>query len=476
MVETYRARHAIRDVGAALGVSPADIGMVAKSFPHIRARSIKNALAELPELRNGSLQNSIGEAKLTMWLSLAEKLDGLPRHLALHPCAVVLSDASLLDRAPTELSAQGYPMVAFDKDDVEAMGLLKLDILGVRMQSAMAYAIQEIKREQKEDVDLDSLALDDKETFDLIKSTKTLGIFQVESPGQRELVGKFGPSSFNDLMIDISLFRPGPVKSDMITPFLKARHGWSESKMIHPDLTEVLYETEGVVVFHEQVIRIISIIAGVSLAQADEYRRALGRRDGLTEFGEWFIARAHERGYSPEVVNELWEVLSAFGSFGFCKAHAAAFALTTYQSAWLKQHYPAPFIAGLLTHDPGMYPKRLILDEARQLGVALLPVEVNHSDITYRVEELDGRLALRMSLSDVHGMSEHEAATIVASRPFLDIGDFMKRTLLERSTLFMGSLRSRTRLVADARLRGEISSSMSQMCQSGVILMSTKWR
>ncbi|MEI7549631.1 MAG: DNA polymerase III subunit alpha [Actinomycetes bacterium] len=434
MVETYRARHAIRDVGAALGVPPADIGMVAKSFPHIRARSIKNALAELPELRNGSLQNSIGETKLGMWLSLAEKLDGLPRHLALHPCAVVLSDASLLDRAPTELSAQGYPMVAFDKDDVEAMGLLKLDILGVRMQSAMAYAIEEIKREQKEEVDLDSLSLDDKETFDLIKSTKTLGIFQVESPGQRELVGKFGPSSFNDLMIDISLFRPGPVKSDMITPFLKARHGWSEAKMIHPDLTEVLYETEGVVVFHEQVIRIISIIAGVSLAQADEYRRALGRRDGLIEFGEWFIARARERGYSPEVVNELWEVLCAFGSFGFCKAHAAAFALTTYQSAWLKQHYPAPFIAGLLTHDPGMYPKRLILDEARQLGVTLLPIEVNHSDITYRVEESDGRLALRMSLSDIHGISEKEAATIVASRPFLDIGDFMKRTRVSQPT------------------------------------------
>ena len=434
MVETYRARHAIRDVGAALGVPPSDIGMVAKSFPHIRARNIKNALAELPELRHGSLQNSIGESKLAVWLSLAEKLDGLPRHLALHPCAVVLSDASLLDRAPTELSAQGYPMVAFDKDDVEAMGLLKLDILGVRMQSAMAYAIEEIKREQHEEIDLDSLALDDKETFDLIKSTKTLGIFQVESPGQRELVGKFGPSSFNDLMIDISLFRPGPVKSDMITPFLKARHGWSAAKMIHPDLVEVLYETEGVVVFHEQVIRIISIIAGVSLAQADEYRRALGRRDGMIEFGEWFIARAHERGYSLEVVNEIWEVLCAFGSFGFCKAHAAAFALPTYQSAWLKQHYPAAFIAGLLTHDPGMYPKRLILDEARQLGIQLLPIEVNHSDITYRVEGCDGGFGLRMSLSDIHGMSADEARSIVEARPFLDIGDFMKRARVSQPT------------------------------------------
>ena len=171
-------------------------------------------------------------------------------------------------------------MVAFDKDDVEAVGLLKLDVLGVRMQSTIAYSMKEIERVHKEVVDIDTVPLDDTATYELIQSTRTLGIFQVESPGQRELVGKLAPKTFTDLIIDISLFRPGPVKSDMITPFLKARHGWSPAQIIHPDLYEILAHTEGVVVFHEQVIQIIATMTGVSLATADEKRRSLGDRAG----------------------------------------------------------------------------------------------------------------------------------------------------------------------------------------------------
>ncbi|OIQ78444.1 DNA polymerase III subunit alpha [mine drainage metagenome] len=368
-----------------------------------------------------------------MLLSLAQRLDGLPRHLALHPCAVVLSDATLLDRVPTEVSAQGYPMVQFDKDDVEDMGLLKLDILGVRMQSAMAYALTEIQRVDQKEIELDSIALDDEATFELIRSTRTLGIFQVESPGQRELVGKFGPKTFGDLMIDISLFRPGPVKSDMIMPFLRARHGWSEPQLIHQDLVDVLAETEGVVVFHEQVMWLISIIAGVTLAEADEYRRALGSRDEIDRIRAWFYPRALGRGYSLKVVEQIWEVLHSFGSFGFCKAHAAAFALPTYQSAWLKTHYPAAFIAGLLTHDPGMYPRRLILDEARQLGIEILPVSINDSLASYSVEKVDlDRYGIRLSLSDIDGISENEVSRILSARPFLDLADFVARVGVSR--------------------------------------------
>jgi error-prone DNA polymerase len=169
-------------------------------------------------------------------IEMAQRLDGLPRHLAMHPCAIVLSDGGFLDRAPLMSSAGGYPMVAFDKDDVEAVGLLKLDVLGVRMQSTIAYSMKEIERVHEEKIDIDAVPLDDTATYELIQSTKTLGIFQVESPGQRELVGKLAPKNFTDLIIDISLFRPGPVKSDMITPFLKARHGWSSAQIIHPDL------------------------------------------------------------------------------------------------------------------------------------------------------------------------------------------------------------------------------------------------
>ena len=422
MVDTYRARHAIRDAGAALGLPGMEIDMLAKSMPHVRARNIAATLQSLPELRRLNTSAPLMAATIEM----AQRLDGLPRHLAMHPCAIVLSDGGFLDRAPLMASAGGYPMVAFDKDDVEAVGLLKLDVLGVRMQSAIAYSMKEIERIHEEKIDIDAVSLDDTATYELIQSTKTLGIFQVESPGQRELVGKLAPKNFTDLIIDISLFRPGPVKSDMITPFLKARHGWSSAQIIHPDLYEILAHTEGVVVFHEQVIQIIATMTGVSLATADEKRRSLGERVGQQEVCDWFFPAATAKGYELPIINEIWDVLRAFASFGFCKAHAAAFALPTYQSAWLKTHYPAAFLAGVLTHDPGMYPKRLIVDEARQMGIAIAPLDVNASDSVYRVE--DHGNSIRIALSTVAGISDGEVQSIIAGRPYIDLNDFVRRS------------------------------------------------
>ena len=227
MADTYRVRHAIRDVGAALGLPPAEIDTLAKAFPHIRARDAQNALRELPELRASRIAD---DPRMSLLFSLVERLDGLPRHLALHPCGVLLSDITLLDRTPVESSAMGFAMSQFDKDDVEHLGLLKLDVLGIRMQSAMAYALDEIERVEgvEHRPDIDTLAFDDPATYDLIRSTHTLGCFQIESPGQRELIGKFAPETFDDLIIDISLFRPGPVKSDMVGPFLRCS-SWVES-------------------------------------------------------------------------------------------------------------------------------------------------------------------------------------------------------------------------------------------------------
>ena len=450
MVETYRARHAIRDVGAALGIAPMEIDLIAKSMPHVRSSNIQKALANLPELKSLNLNTPL----LKMAINLASKLDGLPRHLAMHPCAVVLSDPGLLDYAPLEINASGYPMLQFDKDDVEAIGLLKLDILGVRMQSAISYAVDEIKRVNGVDLEIDQIALDDAPTFDLIKSTRTLGIFQIESPGQRELVGKFAPDTFTDLIIDISLFRPGPVKSDMIVPFLNGRQGLKARDLIHSDLYDVLHETEGVVVFHEQVIQIISIMSGCTLAEGDERRRQMGHPEGQIEVRDWFYPAASTRGYVSAVIDEVWEILRSFASFGFCKAHAAAFALPTYQSAWLKTHYTAPFIAGLLTHDPGMYPKRLILDEARQWGIAIKAIDINKSERDYRVERValdsdtrapylapdlistgkslvlpDARgYAIRMALCDIAGINDGEVEGILLSRPYLDLADFVARS------------------------------------------------
>ncbi|MFC5908374.1 DNA polymerase III subunit alpha [Streptacidiphilus monticola] len=432
MMETYRVRHAVRDAGAALGLPPAEIDAVAKAFPHIRARDARAALRDLPELRRGGLD----EGLFAVLFDLVEKLDGLPRHVALHPSGVLLSDRQLRDRTPVETSAQGYPMSQFDKDDVEAIGLLKLDVLGVRMQSAMAHALEQVELTGGQPVDLDATPLDDPETFELIRSTRTLGCFQIESPGQRELIGKFAPETFEDLIIDISLFRPGPVKSDMVTPFLNARHGWAQPRFPHESLREILAETEGVVVFHEQVIKIIVRMTGCTPARGDEARRALGSIKGQQAVGDWFCLAADHRGYPRPVVEQVWEVLKAFASFGFCKAHAAAFALPTYQSAWLKTHHPAAFYAGVLTHDPGMYPKRLILDDARQFGVAVRPPCVNASVAHYTVEE--GGAALRIGLMDVKGISDAEIERIVAGRaeaPYRSLADFRRRAEPSQPTL-----------------------------------------
>jgi error-prone DNA polymerase len=460
MMDTYRVRHAIRDVGAALGLPPAEIDAVAKAFPHIRANQVHAALKDLPELRASRLgsKRTGGSGDLDLMFDLVARLDGLPRHIALHPCGVLLSDATLLDRTPVENSYLGYPMSQFDKDDVEELGLLKLDLLGIRMQSAIAHALDEVARVDGETVDIDAVPRDDPTTFELIRSTRTLGMFQIESPGQRELVGKFGPQTFEDIIIDISLFRPGPVKSDMVTPFLMARNGWRETVYPHPDLAFALEETAGVVVFHEQVLQIVARMAGVSLAEADEVRRALGEKDAHAEVRAWFVPRVLDKGYPVEVAERVWEVLAAFGSFGFCKAHAAAFALPTYQSAWLKAHHPAAFLAGVLTHDPGMYPKRLILDDARNFGIRVLGLDVNASADTYRVERLEpndpeaeaeverwprpewmppamrdpSRYGIRLSLADVKGISDDEVARVVAGQPYRSLTDFWHRASVSR--------------------------------------------
>jgi len=472
MMDTYRARHAIRDVGAALGLPPGEIDVIAKAFPHIRARDVRAALSELPELRASGLT----APRLGVLFDLVERLDGLPRHIAVHPCGVILSNKELLDRTPVEASWLGFPMSQFDKDDVETLGLLKLDILGIRMQSAMAHAVDEVARVEGISIDLDDRAqvsLEDDRAFRLIRSTHTLGCFQIESPGQRELIGKFGPETFEDLIIDISLFRPGPVKSDMIAPFLSARQHWRSPEYLHPSLEPALKETEGVVVFHEQVLKIVAETTGVTLAQADEVRRALGSPRGQLDVETWWRPAAAARGYEPAAVDRIWEVLKAFASFGFCKAHAAAFALPTYQSAWLKAHHPAAFLSGVLTHDPGMYPKRLILDDARNLGITILGLDVNASGESYRVERVeswvqencdladrglvdreladsgsveqqpaadpcdidlpDGRTyGIRLSLSDVKGISDAEVQRILAGRPYFTLADFWHRAQVSR--------------------------------------------
>ncbi|WP_395359877.1 DNA polymerase III subunit alpha [Streptomyces sp. YH02] len=436
MPETYRVRHAVRDVGAALSLDPAEIDRIAKAFPHIRARDALAALDELPELRELAEESRREGAKYGRLWELVEALDALPRGTAMHPCGVLLSDASLLARTPVvPTRGEGFPMSQFDKEDVEDLGLLKLDVLGVRMQSAMAHAVSEVERATGTRPDIDAVPEGDPETYRLIRSTETLGCFQIESPGQRDLVGRLQPATFHDLVVDISLFRPGPVAADMVRPFIEARHGRAPVRYPHPDLEETLRETYGVVVFHEQIIEIVRIMTGCGRDEADQVRRGLSDPESQGRIKLWFARQASARGYADEVVARTWEIVAAFGSYGFCKAHAVAFAVPTYQSAWLKAHHPAAFYAGLLTHDPGMYPKRLLLADARRRGVPVLPLDVNRSAVAHRIELVSEspdspsatRWGLRLGLTDVHGISEAESARIEAGQPYASLLDFWER-------------------------------------------------
>jgi error-prone DNA polymerase len=430
MQSTYRGRGAMRDSGLALGLEDEQIDDIAKNMWRFSARSFRGALGTKPEL--SALAAAMDEdRRMNLLVDITERLDRLPRHISMHPCGVILGDSSLLQRTSVEPSGLGLPMSQFDKDDMDPMGLLKLDVLGVRMQSAMAYAVREIARVRGENLDLDNIPRDDSDTFKTIRTTNTLGIFQIESPGQRELTGKHQPTEFNDLTIQISLFRPGPMKGNMIAPYLDGRHGFAKADFIHDDLVPILKETWGVVIFHEHVLRILNVMTGCTLAKADEMRRSLENPRLAAAVKKFFHDKTQERGYSKAVIDRVWSILEGFSSFGFCKAHGAAFALPTYQSAWLKTHFPTEFLAGLFTHDPGMYPKRLLMAEARRLGVKVLPLDVNKSTDEYLVES-EG---IRLALTEVQGVSENEIARIIEEQPFKDIADFYLRVKPTRRTL-----------------------------------------
>jgi error-prone DNA polymerase len=474
MVDTYRARAAIREVGKALGLPEPEVDTVAKAFPHIGADDLRVATLRLPELAGANLN----AGQLDLLFRVAERLDGFPRHLALHPSGIVLSRDDLVRRVPLERSFQGYRMIQADKDDVELLGYLKLDVLGVRMLSSMRHALDEIARTEHVKIDLGEIPTDDEPTFELIRASDTLGCFQIESPGQRELLQKLQPTRWEDLIVDISLFRPGPVKSDMIRPYLRRRHGMEMPTYAHPSLRPALRETFGVIVYHEQVMRTLAAIGGYDLTYADHVRRHLDDEAMLPELRKDFLARAEARGVPAEVAAETWDDVAQFASFGFCKAHAAAFAVPTYQSAYLKTHWPAHFLAGVLTHDPGMYPRRLILEDAREHGIEILPLDVNRSEPDYVVEEVDywsgagspaesragaptatvadqstvtapstlecrraprrptsSRYGIRLALKDVHGISDAEIRSILearADRAFRDVGDFLRRANVSR--------------------------------------------
>lgn len=452
MQNAYRIRGAVRDAGMALGLPDDELDQLAEIMWRFPAREFRQALEDKPELKHLAerieTERVSGRAQLDLLVDLTERLDRLPRHISTHPCGVILGNKDLLSLTPVQPSGvTGLPMSQFGKDDMDPAGFIKLDILGVRMQSAIAHCLGEIERTTGDRISLDTISFEDPATFDLIQSTHTLGCFQIESPGQRELIGKLIPASLEDLILDISLFRPGPMGAGMVRPFLERRHGFESTRYPHPDLIEILEETYGVIVYHEQVLRIFDTMTGCGLAAADELRRSLSREHKSAEVESFFRSSTAGRGYTQEVTDEVWRQLASFGSFGFCKAHAAAFAVPTYQSAWLKTHYPAAFMTGLFEHDPGMYPLRLLVAEARRLEIPLLPMDINRSTGHFRLEttqpatrlsngnQPDSNWGIRMALTTLKGISAAEIRRIENEQPFDSLADLRARAKPRLNTM-----------------------------------------
>jgi len=422
-VPTFRARSAVREVACALGRGLEELPRLTECLPYyLRPSDIPRALKELPELKESPLRS---EREL---LELAGRLDGLPRQLSQHLGGVIVSE-KLLDMVPLELSPRGYPLSQYDRDDVEMLGLPKFDLLGLRMHTAISNTLSYI-RQRGIELDLDRVPLDDPATYRFLRSTETVGVFQVESPGQRQLLGRLQPDRFSDVIAEISLFRPGPMQAEMITPFIRRKHGKEPITYLHPKLKPILEETYGVLIYQEQVLRVVAELTGSGLDWADAFRRSMTHDRSPEEMeklkGE-FISRCLAQGHSPELAEEAWRQVSAFAAYGFCKAHAAAFAYITYQSAYLKAHFPLEFYLGLLNAGQvGTYPHRVILNEARR-RFPVYPPHVNFSRFEY-TREGNG---IRVGFCAVRGMGPRTAERIVGEReagePFRSVEEFQDR-------------------------------------------------
>ena len=427
-IHKFRVRSAVRLTARSLGYPLDEIDRLSTCLPwSLRGRDLGEALENLPELRDSPLRNE------TELIDLAKRLTRLPFQASVHLGGVIIAPHDVKSWTPVGVSLKGFPVSQLDKNDIDALGLLKLDLLGLRMHTAIRKAL-EILHQKGVSVDLERMPLNDRKTYALLRSTETVGVFQLESPGQRNLVGRLLPRRFGDLIAEISLFRPGPVEGNMVETYVKRRNREETAQVPHEDLLPILGETYGVIVFQEQVLRVVHVFAGLSYAEADAFRRAMTKdrsSNSMDLLKQRFIEGATKNGYSKRLIEEVFRKVAYFASFGFCKAHAASFAHITYQSAFLKAHHPQSFYLGLLNAGHvGSYPPAVILNEARRRGIPVYPPQINVSGLEY---EPDGS-GIRAPLVVVNGVGPEMARRIIADRerrgPFRDREDFLERMSL----------------------------------------------
>lgn len=432
-IQRYLTRSAVQECAKAFGW-PAEMAVQ-------MSKRCSHRAPDAPENRE-HLESVTGASPLLdEMIRVAGSLLGFPRHLGQHSGGMVLSRTPLRNFTPLQVSANGVRIVQFDKDDLEHLGLVKLDVLGLRMMGAVSEASEIVERHSGEVVDLDALPPNDPQAYEMIREGDVLGLFQIESPAQMSAGARLQATNMQDLIKQISVVRPGPILGGSMHPFLRRHQGLEKVQYDHPILEEVLADTYGIIIFQEQVLEVCYQFAGMTLEEADQFRRLMSKfRDPEEMEGmrSRFVASSMENGIKERIAHSVFDKVSRFVGYGFCRSHAAAFARTVYQSAYLKAHYPASFFAAVMQHRPGMYSLLTLEQDARRHGVLVLAPDINASFSRYELEKRNGRWAIRKPLTAVKGLSQELASGIVLERArghFSSVEGFYHRVNVKRDVL-----------------------------------------
>ena len=433
VVSTYHAAGAVRDVAKALGLPPDQINALADCCGHW-----SDATPPVERLLEGGFDPE--SPVLRRVLSLTQQLIGFPRHLSQHPGGFVISEQPLDSLVPVENAAMAErTIIQWDKDDLDAVGLLKVDILALGMLSAIRRCFDLLRRHRGLDLSLATIPSEDPATYDMIGRADTIGVFQIESRAQMSMLPRLKPRKFYDLVIEVAIVRPGPIQGGMVHPYLRRRNKEEPESYPSEELKEVLKRTLGVPLFQEQVMQIAIVAADYSPGEADQLRRSMAawkRHGGLEPHKDRLAAGMKKNGYTAEFAAQIFEQIKGFGSYGFPESHAASFALLTYASCWLKCHEPAAFACALINSWPmGFYSPDQILQDARRHHLQIRPVDVRASDWDCSLEPIIGaQPAIRMGLRMIKGFREDDAQRIEVARSrglFVDIADLGQRARLD---------------------------------------------
>ena len=440
-VVTYRARSALREVAEALAFPSDVIDRAAKAL------DTYSAAKAAEQIQNANLDPSCPSQPWQVLAELLRDIDGVPRHLSIHVGGMLITAAPLVEVVPVERAAMpGRVVVQWNKDSVEDAGLIKIDLLSLRTLGMIEEALRHIREQRGVELDIDRLPLDDPMIYEMLQRADTIGCFQVESRAQIQMLPRLRPETFEDIIVEVALVRPGPIQGNMVHPYLRRRQGLEPVSYPHPALESALAETLGVIIFQEQVIRVAIAIAGFTPAEADRLRRAMSRSrsiEAMAALRERFLAGARSNGIDDETAEEAFQQLAAFAGFGFCKSHAAAFALVAYQTLHLKAYFAPEFYCALLNHQPmGFYSPQVLQGDAQRHGVPIRGPDVNCSQDECTLERTGSShgsrpasLAIRLGLRYVHGLGEAWRGRLIERRgehPYQGLRDLCRRTRLPR--------------------------------------------